>query len=107
MKIALALYVTLWSAKGAFADFDCNQCFDNGGKMCLSKDDYTVGTCCDPNNGECDALSERPEYQGSIFCTTKDRIENDYMRRFACPAVRNRCPNTQDHIAITLREENQ
>ena len=49
MKLILnmAIFLLLGSCKD-FSLMDCLECMTEGGRYCLSDNDYSVGSCCDP-----------------------------------------------------------
>jgi len=49
MKIikCIAIFLLLGSCE-EFSLMDCGECMAEGGRYCLSDNDYSVGSCCDP-----------------------------------------------------------
>ena len=60
--------------------------------MCLYKNDFSQGRCCNPNNNDCYNMAQ-DQAVSLTYCSTKDNIQNEFMRNYVCPAKQGECPN--------------
>jgi len=60
-----------------YADWnsDCHECHDQGGRFCLSDDDYTTGVCCEP----ADESDRCQEAAVSTYCASLESARNPYI----------------------------
>ena len=78
--LAFILFFNLIFAQN-FSDLNCTQCLEKSGKQCLSNDDFSIGTCCDPSQPLC-------QQKNNLYCVNSaspTSIKNSILRNWVCP----------------------
>ena len=80
--------------------YSCARCYNENHQFCLFEDELTQGLCCDDRQtAACGALRD------NRFCVQKDKMKNETMRDFGCPANNQKCPASNDEITVRITEK--